>query len=851
MSNLGRERSASSPSSPSRPSSASRGFRGTQSFSAFKPIRLRSDSRSSQVSIVEPHELINQSRESKQHDTYVELQTSFKLVNVVTRYEENTEKINTNKEKLHKIIDIIYNFNYNSISCLTEECQEKLGKIIKSMSIFNFDGKNNIFKKHCENGFKNLTDTNLILYFIAKYDTYLNIIINLLNTLKIIKISNDPDTQNIKLCKESISKAVLQYLLLIINFFNSNSYIETACEVVKNKNTWGELDSKYFNAFKTEIKKESDSTLYMLMCFRKSIFDDKGKSLDDKSSKQIDFIIPVDKQFTNIWEKDKQNIKFEYGKLQNYSKYFNLLITGFGPSAAGKTFLIKNLLSNLRDYGNKKVPGKIISEFTISIDGEIFRENSMIYCFVLMLSHLQGLLGFKNADKSAADKSVPDRVIIGSTGFGKAFTKLLQNPESATIAYRIGKEEGKKVGSKRLSLLNTSDLKSNFKKFLKNNDGNKPNSQIFGGNFNIYLPDTLSDKFEIENYNFLNSNGKFVIYMLIFQCKEGCKFCKGTSESGERRGLESGKKYSPDSYNKSMKNGRIALENNEKGLLRLLIHNSGGEKDEAGNDKQKPDRMTNDNHNEIIKAKYLKDTKTLIYASIIYRDNINFNVTGYVYPEIKNFNDELPKIINKYKPYDSKEREKMEKAILAMEWKNTALDKLNEIENTKPKQSSDWGIVQADFISTKQEKFIKYMKDHIKQINDNDVKQILGKIPKFVPLDSNNPPDTKNPPYTNNSFNILDPKHSEYQRYLDYRTKITKIMKEDENIEKFRKFLESSTSKQGGGYDSHKTNNSHIEQNKKNYSVQPEKKNQLRESSSSVTKKKKYVLSQKYRTKKR
>ena len=771
------------------------------------------------------------------------------LNKILEKYNKNVGDFKEKIKELKEKIGNIYSTNWSNIKCLNQEYQDKIKKVVKRLLVFNFK-EDNIFKSKCKDGFDELTDTNLILYFIAKYDTYLNIIDNFIKTLLIIELSKENNDDNYRIYQERFSLKVLDYLGLIINFFLNNNNLENACKVVetnkkKTKNDWGRLDSSSFEEFRNKIKEESDSTLYMLMCFRKSIFDEDGKSLDDKGSKKIKFIIPGNIEFTNIWQEDKQNIKFvNSDKPSKDFDDFNLLITGFGPSAAGKTFLIKNLLSNLRNYG-KKQSREFVSEFTITIDGETFRENSMIFNCVLMLSHLQGLLGFENADKSAA--TTVDQVKAGTKVYitKPAKNQLIKRIKEKEIP-KIKKEKSDKPAIARLSLLNTTDLKSNFKKFLKHNDDDKPNSQIFGGNFNIYLPDTLSSSvFDINKYIFLNSNEKFVIYMLIFQCKNGCKFCKGTSESGERRGLESGKKYSSKSYTKSLDNGIDTLKKGEKGLLRLLIHNSGGETVNLNTEKGTPSLSDNVKNQQPLDSKEKEK-----YKSIIYRDKKDFlddNNDSYILINSKDFKDN----IDKYNPSTlQKQKEMIRDTASGLYWKLEALGYLKEIEKLSTTSFKNTGkkiVLYEQFINLMIENYdnidqeAKNAQDAENAKNANNViinlrglKLLKDDLDKLKPSDSSAP---TNPDY--------------YEKKDRYDTIIDNFRDEATINNKFREFLDPSTTAQGGGYDSRELNNSHIEQNKKNYSVQPEKKNQLHKSSSSVTKKKKYVLSQKYRTKKR
>ena len=305
---------------------------------------------------------------------------------------------------------------------------------------------------------------------------------------------------------------------------------------------------------------------------KQSLLDEKGQPLGDIKFKKINQEV----ELTGEWSKDNDKIEIVSGETtQEAGKTINLLITGFGPSASGKSFLISKMLPKLLEKVEKQPQVSVEKgekqlqvsdpEITVQIDGEIFRENNVTYTILSLLAYVKGYLGFTNLDKSGA--SVADYGLATVSSLRRKFSR------------KISKGSIKKSIVDDLSFLNTSDLKDKFVKYLKTNIGG--GSRFLNGNFNVYLPNTLtSSSFNPEDWFWLNVqlNIDFIIYLMIFQCKAGCYYCKGTTASGTERAAMSGKAYSSLNYEKSLRRGLNALKNNKNGLFRLMIHNSGGKK---------------------------------------------------------------------------------------------------------------------------------------------------------------------------------------------------------------------------------------------------------------------------------
>jgi len=476
-----------------------------------------------------------------------------KLDAILTKIENNLKELN------------------NSEFCSTT-LMKNIDDILNKLSDPEFTNKfvNNTLEDNQENA--NKMKQQLIELYLFQINKVLQILINIKN----IKEDTSSDLDD-KLFNDYLG--IINPLLATVNMnLDTNGY-----DVSDSEDNWGILKKKVeaddkitWTNLKNNAEAESTDTLYNLLCLKQSLLDKNGQSLgkllykDGKPLGKITFkkIKQVD-VLNGIWSEDKDKIKIVSEETaKEAGKKINLLITGFGPSAAGKSYLISKMLPKLLEKGQTKVKVSV-PDVTVQIDGEIFRENNVTYTILSLLAYVKGYLGFTNLDKSGASGADFGRAMFSS------FKRKLSRTSSRTSM------KGDVVDE--LSFLNTSKLKDNFIKYLKTNIGG--GSRFLNGNFNVYLPNTLtSSSFNPEEWTWLNGKQTidFIIYLMIFQCKKGCEFCKGTTASGTERAAISGKAYSPSNYEKSLKHGLEALKNNTHGLFRLMIHNSGGKKN-SGN----------------------------------------------------------------------------------------------------------------------------------------------------------------------------------------------------------------------------------------------------------------------------
>jgi Cdc6-like AAA superfamily ATPase len=277
---------------------------------------------------------------------------------------------------------------------------------------------------------------------------------------------------------------------------------------------WKRCLFRCYRVLRFWINKEMYSTAFMLRVIYHSIIGTKNNLRFEFSKKEL----------TGVWNYDKK-----YISLVSSENVKNRLIFGFGPSASGKTFLMTTLLKLLQ---------KKISSFPktfLTIDGGIYREVSVVY-----------------------------QTIVDIT---KQFHYGISNLAIRTI-------------SSIRPLFKSSWIKTQIIHFLKKDKTQK---------FSLYVPETLSvcsSKSNclkiIKKYNSIVNDNDWIgimIYQHSFQ--KNCSFldeykCEGCYESGKKREVKQGKKYSKMSWNSSYKNGMKMMEKVPQ--YRFLIHNSGTDK---------------------------------------------------------------------------------------------------------------------------------------------------------------------------------------------------------------------------------------------------------------------------------
>jgi hypothetical protein len=406
----------------------------------------------------------------------------------------------------------------------------------KDKDILNEDSSNedssNVNIKILKNTLKNVLITNK-----KKIDDVLNDIDrNIQNVANKQKVANNQHceiTENIwtnceKECFDTLTKYLnveinsISYMLRLLNesYISSNESDKSKSYPFKFKlNNISNKD--YINNIWGEINKNNILDIEMEYTEYKEITQNKSSA----TSKEYDvYLYKINK--------GNEDIK---NKIKNDGR----LIMGFGPSASGKTHCAKSIIKLL-----KSLEGDFPTVF-FTVDGGIAREQSIIYKYIINLLNIYGISGFNNMKMSG----------LNLTGKGSMFN-------SSSIKNEV-----------------ESYLTKLKKSISKNNNNNLK--------FNLYIPETLGYcgikdcKKKYQKYIDLTNNEIGWIGLYIWQHNLGsieCNYiskykCVGCTQSGMKREVQEGKKYSNSQYYTSEKNGLYEVINNAP--IKFKIHNSG------------------------------------------------------------------------------------------------------------------------------------------------------------------------------------------------------------------------------------------------------------------------------------
>ena len=281
---------------------------------------------------------------------------------------------------------------------------------------------------------------------------------------------------------------------------------------------WKKCQGPCSQLIKQYLDLEVSSTVFMIRLFSYSFV----KSPTSTNSEKVYFSYENENNepLTGKWIDDKK-----YFKLISTYEGKPRLILGFGPSASGKTFWTKTIISLFKEKFQN------FPEIFLSIDGGIAREVSIIYQIVIHQIKLSSFSGLKNLVNASIFTSLPN-------------------------------------------LFDSEKIKKKMIDYLKQNEP-----------MSMYVPLTLGGcamdcKKSYQPYLDITRDESW-IGLLIYQHKiqEECNFkegfqCKSTTVSGKQRQIQQGKKYSNSAYSFSMKNGMVHM--NRSPFCSLEIHNSGG-----------------------------------------------------------------------------------------------------------------------------------------------------------------------------------------------------------------------------------------------------------------------------------
>ena len=311
----------------------------------------------------------------------------------------------------------------------------------------------------------------------------------------------------------------------------------------KEKGDWIHCWSDCYFITRKLIKREFASTAYVLKLLSKSIVNAHG--VDNK----LTFVLEKNATLTGKWKNDQKY--FTMMPLENRKK--TKLIMGFGPSASGKTFWAKNIITLI-----SKIDAAYPTTF-LAIDGGIAREVSFVYQTIV-----EAIMEERLRCEKAGGKDC-------TTGFANLVNAGV--PSAKVLRYNLRHTKSLLAGIYE----NQGDRsaitpKKAIQKFLAKQ------TQIPS----LYVPDTASgtDPNKFKKYIDLTGDDKW-LGLYIWQHKFGskCTFapefqCKGCIESGSQREGKEGKKYSSSMYERSQQNGLKFMKCAPGG--RIDIHNGGG-----------------------------------------------------------------------------------------------------------------------------------------------------------------------------------------------------------------------------------------------------------------------------------
>jgi len=336
---------------------------------------------------------------------------------------------------------------------------------------------------------------------------------------------------------QSNENDALKNLIFKKSFYNDDKYyfenlLENLSKIIpSNINEWVNCKDECYNYCNKMVSVEINSTAYILKLLTNSVIGDtkNNKITFDVLNYNLDYLV---KNLTGKWKDDyiffNINIINEEIMKNEETLKNGRLIMGFGPSASGKTYSANKIIE-LMNLVEQNFP-----RFFISIDGGIYREQSMIYQSIVNTCKNNGINGLNNlvsANIFTNMKTIFDSNII---------KKLIRD-------YLI---------------------------FQKTQQGVV---------INLYVPETIGVCLDCyskySDYVKITGDNNW-IGVMIYQHKthDECIYkdeykCKGTTESGTEREITEGKKYSSSAWDISYKNGNKQILNAPN--YRFRIHNSG------------------------------------------------------------------------------------------------------------------------------------------------------------------------------------------------------------------------------------------------------------------------------------
>ena len=361
-------------------------------------------------------------------------------------------------------------------------------------------------------------------------------------------------------------------------------------KISAGKAKWIYCEKACVKALSTQIKKEINSTAFMLRVLSNSVIDTTANDDGEGGTLPLKFIFePGDGKITGVWENDQHYFKLKELDPQSQE---SRLIMGLGPSAAGKTFWARNVI---------KLMGKANTNFPrsfLSVDGGLVRELSYVY-----------------------------QDIVGALAKHPKINGLHNLVSSGWDPFHE-------------SLFEAGLVKSAIREYLKTQKPFSDNNLTVS----IYVPETLGspdvpfmkDGFEkgVDKYVKITGDNEW-IGLYIWQGRTPQKDAEwvkqfkdknlklrsenidavSTTVSGKGRELKEGKKYSSKAYNTSKNHGYQALK--KAPGARIDIHNSGGKKTNGEFNKSVVIEYPNANGEYLLNEEMLDEFNSLYFKKPI------------------------------------------------------------------------------------------------------------------------------------------------------------------------------------------------------------------------------------------
>ena len=320
----------------------------------------------------------------------------------------------------------------------------------------------------------------------------------------------------------------VEYLFNPGSLFNGKVFTKIVnMKIYENDNNrnWKKCQNECFKFWKELVKKEIESTAYMLRLIVNSI-------LKNEYNISVGFQVQELQQLTGLWVDDYPKLKMVITDESEREK-IKRTILGFGPSSSGKTYWAEEIIKLFEENFPKVF---------LSIDGGIMREQSIVYQMIIKQNKFRNVEGFSNL--VTAGLGFTESIFLSNIIKKQLLNFLAIQPPENKISVYVPET----LGDCDIPLL--GDCSKKYKKYI----------------------DLTGD----QNW----------IGLMIYQHlrEQQCDFpvgfkCTGTEIAGEAREKQQGKKYSSTAYSTSLKNGRTHLQKSP--FCRLEIHNSGNRENQS------------------------------------------------------------------------------------------------------------------------------------------------------------------------------------------------------------------------------------------------------------------------------